>query len=131
MLKQFTILCIASLLLTACYGYDAPKKPENLIPKSIMVNMLLDLNIISAFPNNEDKKKLVENNVLAAQYVYKKYNIDSLQFALSNNYYAFYVEEYEDIYIKIKDSLEVLKEQYKTKLDEEIQAKRKSKKEKK
>ena len=131
MLKQFTILCIASLLLTACYGYDAPKKPENLIPKSIMVNMLLDLNIISAFPNNEDKKKLVENNVLAAQYVYKKYHVDSLQFALSNNYYAFYVEDYEDIYVKIKDSLEVLKEKYKTKLDQEIQAIRKAEKEKK
>lgn len=131
MLKQFTILCIASLLLTACYGYDAPKKPENLIPKSIMVNILLDLNIISAFPNNENKKKLVKNNVLAAQYVYIKYNVDSLQFALSNNYYAFYVEDYEDIYVKIKDSLEVLKEKYKAKLDQEIQAIRKAEKEKK
>jgi len=94
MLKQFTILCIASLLLTACYGYDAPKKPKNLIPKSTMVNVLLDLNLINAVPRGENKKKLENNNLITAQY-------------------------------------EVLKEQYKTKLDEEIQAKRKSKKEKK
>ena len=41
--------------------------------------------------------------------MFKKYNIDSLTFALSNNYYAYYVEDYDDIYTKVKDSLELLK----------------------
>ena len=40
---------------------------------------------------------------------FKKYKIDSLTFALSNNYYAYYVEEYDEIYTKVKDSLELLK----------------------
>ena len=36
--------------------------------------------------------------------------IDSLQFALSSDYYAFYIDDYDDIYKKVRDSLKLLKE---------------------
>jgi len=120
MVKQLTILCLASLLLTACYGYNAPKKPKNLISKTKMVNVLLDLNLINAVPRGENKKKLENNNLITAQYIYKKHGIDSLQFALSNDYYAFYVDDYEAVFKKVKDSLELLKEKHKALLDQEI-----------
>ena len=103
MVKQLTILYLASLLLTACYGYNAPKKPKNLISKTKMVNVLIDLNLINAVPRGENKKKLENNNLITAQYIYKKHGIDSLQFALSNDYYAFYVDDYEAVFKKVKD----------------------------
>ena len=46
-------------------------------------------------------------------YVYRKHNIDSLQFALSNNYYTFYTKDYEEIYSRVIDSLDRLKAFYK------------------
>ncbi len=42
-------------------------------------------------------------------YVFEKHGIDSLQFAMSNNYYAYYVKDYKEIYDKVIDSLEALK----------------------
>ena len=40
---------------------------------------------------------------------FEKYNIDSLQFAESNNYYAYHIKDYEEIYANVTDSLERLK----------------------
>ena len=43
------------------------------------------------------KKTLELHGVYPEDYVYTKYSIDSLQFALSNNYYAYDVESYKKI----------------------------------
>ncbi|WP_418603709.1 DUF4296 domain-containing protein [Hwangdonia sp.] len=103
----FTILFIA----TACYKYDKPKKPKNLIPKEKMVQIIMDVRLLSS-ANGTNKTILDNNNLQAETYVYKKYGIDSLQFALSNDYYAYYVEDYKAIYEKVQDSFDVLKTKY-------------------
>lgn len=77
-----------------------------------MVNILIDLKLIASVTAANDIKVLDSNYVQSEQYVYKKYNIDSTQFALSNNYYAFHLKDYEDIYTKVKDSLEALSRYY-------------------
>ena len=60
--------------------------------------------------------------------IWQKYNIDSLTFALNNNYYAFYINDYEEIYNKVKDSLTLLKTTYdELLLQEEAEAKKKLK----
>jgi hypothetical protein len=123
MFKPLSLLIITTLLLTACYQYKEPKKPENLISKEKMTHILIDLQLIKSVSGN-NKKALDTQNVKPAQYIYKKYNVDSLQFALSNNYYAFHVADYEEIYTKMKDSLEELKVMYKDLIDEEAKAKK-------
>ncbi|MEP1488218.1 MAG: DUF4296 domain-containing protein [Algibacter sp.] len=125
MFKRLTVLISIALLITTCYKYKEPKKPENLISKAKMANILIDLRLIKSVSGN-NKKVLDTHYVKAAQYVYKKYNIDSLQFALSNDYYAFHVADYEEIYTKMKDSLDVLKKKYKNLVEEEAKAKRKA-----
>ena len=50
-----------------------------------------------------------DNGLDLNNYVFEKHEIDSLQFALSNSYYAYYIEEYEDIYIRVTDSIDKLK----------------------
>ncbi len=99
------------LMATACYKYNKPKKPENLISKDKMIDIIMDVRLLSS-ANGQNKSTLQKNNVQAEAYIYKKYNIDSLQFALSNDYYAYYVDDYEAIYAKVRDSLEGLKSKF-------------------
>lgn len=77
-----------------------------------MVNILIDLKLIASVTGGDDVKVLDSNNVQSQKYIYKKYNIDSTQFAMSNNYYAFHINDYEAIYTKVKDSLEALSRFY-------------------
>lgn len=77
-----------------------------------MVNILIDLKIIASITAVDDIKVLDSNNVQSKYYIFKKYNIDSTQFASSNNYYAFHLKDYEDIYAKVQDSLEALSRFY-------------------
>lgn len=100
------------LLVSACYQYNKPEKPKNLISKDKMVELLMDIKIISS-ANASNKKVLEDQKINLEKYILKKHNIDSLQFALSNNYYAYNIKEYEEIFTKVKDSLEKLEIIYK------------------
>jgi len=109
MIFKRLILYIAALIfITACYKFKEPEKPKNLISKTKMADILIDLKLINA-ANSTNKKIITNHNIEAENYIFSKYNVDSLQFALSNEYYAFHVEDYEDIYNKAKDSIEALK----------------------
>ncbi len=113
MIKRLITLILISLLVTSCYKYKEPKKPENLISKRDMANILIDLRLIRS-ANGNNKKVLDSHYVKASSYIYKKYNVDSLQFTLSNDYYAYFIEDYDEIYTRVKDSLTKLKEEYKS-----------------
>lgn len=112
MFKNYIPYSIIFLLVLSCYKFKEPEKPKNLISKSDMVNILIDLKIIASITGAGDIKLLDSNNVRAEKYIYNKYNIDSTQFALSNNYYAFHLDDYDDIYKKVTDSLEALSRFY-------------------
>lgn len=99
------ILLIVLIISCKNNSIDKPKKPDNLIPKDSMVEILYDISLVSSAKGVN--KKLLENNGLVPEdYIYKKHNIDSLQFALSNEYYAFNLDAYEDIYNSVKLKLE-------------------------
>tara|TARA_R110002049_G_scaffold37208_1_gene117475 strand:- start:41432 stop:41947 length:516 start_codon:yes stop_codon:yes gene_type:complete len=123
MLHRFLIFFCTALLLSACYGNKKPEKPENLISKKEMVNILMDIKIMTS-ANGINKEILDENGVHQEDYIYKKYHIDSLQFALSNEYYSHYLVQYESIYAKVNDSLSVLKELYLKQNEREVKKKR-------
>ncbi|WP_042244368.1 DUF4296 domain-containing protein [Jejuia pallidilutea] len=122
--KLLVLFCIV-LGVSSCYQYNKPEKPKNLIPKEQMVNILLDLKLIGAV-TGRDKEVLDSAKVVPESYVYKKYNIDSAQFANSNAYYTYYMKEYAEIYEKVKDSLSKLKTYYTDILDRELKEKRKA-----
>ena len=111
-LKRFIIFFSLFFAVIGCNKLKGPKKPEHLISKEKMVDILIDIKLISSASS---KNKLIMRNhgVNLNTYVYEKYNIDSLQFALSNSYYSFHVKEYEEIYTKLVDSLTALKDQLK------------------
>ena len=99
-----------SFLIIACNGIDKPKKPDNLISKDKMAEVLYDLYVINA-AKGVNKKMLESNGFNPENYVLKKYNIDSLQFVDSNMYYAFNTEAYEAIIEQVKARLEKEKDE--------------------
>lgn len=119
MLKQFTLyICIILTVLSCNIG--APKKPKKLISKAKMVNILIDAKLIGS-ATYINKNIMQEQGIDVGSYVFEKHGIDSLQFALSNEYYAYYVKDYEEIYNKVIDSLEALKVVFK---EQELKEKR-------
>jgi hypothetical protein len=55
---------------------------------------------------------LENNGVFPEQYVFEKHKIDSIQFANSNNYYAYDTKTYESILNRIKEKIDLKKKEY-------------------
>ena len=71
--------------------------PNNLIPEDKMIDILYDMSLISV--SKGINKRILENNGMKPKkYILKKYNIDSLQFVVSNEYYSKDLEIYLSIY---------------------------------
>ncbi|WP_188651897.1 DUF4296 domain-containing protein [Yeosuana aromativorans] len=115
---------ISGVLMVSCYTFNKPDKPKHLLSKKEMVNIIIDLKLMAS-SNGSNRKILEDNGVYSDDYIYKKYHIDSLTFASNNAYYSFYINDYEAIYNKVKDSLEALNEFYKELEKEELKEKRK------
>lgn len=95
----------------SCNKIDKPKKPDNLISKNEMVNILTDMSLITA-AKSVQKKVLEAKQINLEEYVFEKYNIDSIQFAESNNYYAYDLKTYEDIYARVNKRLDIKKQEF-------------------
>ena len=124
MVKRFLLYMISGVLMVSCYTFNKPDKPKHLLSKKEMVNIIIDLKLMAS-SNGSNRKILEDNGVYSDDYIYKKYHIDSLTFASNNAYYSFYINDYEAIYNKVKDSLEALNEFYKELEKEELKEKRK------
>ena len=112
----FYILVLISFV--SCNNLDRPKKPKNLIAKDEMSEIMYDLYILNA-AKGVNRKLLELNGIMPVDYIYKKYGIDSLQFAESNTYYAYDLEVYTGIMEKMTAQLEKDKELYQKLNDED------------
>lgn len=126
MIKQFLIYLSVICVVISC-SFGGPDKPKNLISKKDMVNILIDARLIGS-ASMAHKQKMQSKGIKLDSYVFKKYGIDSLQFALSNAYYAYHLKDYEAIYNKVNDSLESLKKTLKAQNDKEESANKKREK---
>lgn len=117
-LKRLILIFTIIFTAVACNKLKGPEKPKNLISKGMMVKILIDSKLITS-ASSKNKIIMRDSSLNSNDYIYEKYKIDSLQFALSNNYYAFHIDEYEDIYTRVSDSLEALKAQLKEQEAEE------------
>jgi len=73
--------------------------PDNLIDKEKMENIIFDIMILNASSGFDLK---VDKNLLSDEFIYKKYNIDSLQFFESELYYSKNPRDHYEIYAKVK-----------------------------
>lgn len=99
------ILVFAVLVLFLSCKNELVKTPKRLIEKEKMINIMYDLALLDAIKNqNILSKDSVQIN--PNQYIYKKYKIDSLQFAQNNVYYSSEYKEYKLMIEKIKSKID-------------------------
>jgi len=98
----------------ACTSNTIIKKPDNLIPKNQMEDLITDMLIAAGAENIKNVD--LERNLNYFPLVFEKYGIDSTRFKESNYYYTSQIDDYEKILKKVNERLKALKE----KLDNEI-----------
>jgi hypothetical protein len=101
------------LLLTLLVGFisckdEAVNKPDNLIAKDKMIDVMYDLSILDAM-KYQNLASLDTYKVNPSQYIFKKYKIDSVQFAHSNIYYASNYTNYKEMYDDVIKRIEAKK----------------------
>jgi len=111
MLKHIIVILVLGGFILACNGSKNIEKPEDLISKEKMGHILYDLYVINA-AKGVNRKLLEKHRFIPETYVLTKYDIDSIQFAKSNSYYASDIEVYKDIVEKVKSRLEKEKEKF-------------------
>lgn len=99
------------ILVASCTSNTIFKKPDDLISKEEMVDLLTDLYLAtSAKPvKNINGDKKIDYTFL----VFEKYGIDTARFNKSNFYYTTKIDEYEDIYKKVETRLKESNSKYK------------------
>ncbi len=98
----------------ACTSNTIIKKPDDLISKNQMVDLLTDMLIAAGAENIKNID--LERNVNYYPLVFEKYGIDSTRFKESNYYYTSQIDDYEKILKKVNERLKAIKD----KLDFEI-----------
>ena len=106
MRKIIPFLVILTLLVS-CKD-EVVQKPERLIDKDVMLDVMYDLAVLEAI-KYQNPASLDTFKINSREYIYKKYKIDSLQFAKSNVYYASDYEDYKLMFEQITKRLDASK----------------------
>lgn len=101
-MKRIIIIICLLFSVVSCNN-NAVEKPNNLIDKDKMTDILYDMQLLEAIKSQNIHGGITTKK--ANEYIYKKYKIDSVQFAKSNKYYASDIEEYKKMFETIKERL--------------------------
>jgi len=111
-MKKIFILLI---LIISCSDQNSP---TDLMSEEQMVDFLLDINIINssrAYRNNSD----LNYYNIKDTFLYKKHNIDSIQFVNSNGYYSSKPKKYLRIYSQLQKKMRSIKDSIEIELNKE------------
>lgn len=103
-MKKILPFIIVLVILVGCKK-ELVKEPKQLINKEKMVDIMYDLAFLDGM-KVEDPTLVDSLKISTNEYIYKKYKIDSVQFAQSNIYYAADYKEYEKMYNMVKVRIE-------------------------
>jgi Domain of unknown function (DUF4296) len=106
-MKKTVVLIMLFTIFLSCKE-EIVKKPKNLVEKATMVNIMYDLSLFDAI-KYQSPATLDSAKITSTKYIYKKYQVDSLQFAQSNKYYAADYKEYKKMYDEIDARLKQVK----------------------
>lgn len=107
--KMRKIGIVLALVLGACS--NGPEKPEKFIEEDKMISILYDVAVIDAI-KSYNLNTTHDYPVNSQLYILKKYQVDSLQFAQNNQYYAADMANYKKMFEKINQRLEAEKKKY-------------------
>ena len=97
MKKSISLVVILAIL--GCKE-DLVKKPDTLIEKSKMIDIMYDMALLEAV-KYQNPTVLDSNQIRPKQFIYKKYKIDSLQLAQNNVYYAADYKSYKIMFDEV------------------------------
>ncbi|MCY3998322.1 MAG: DUF4296 domain-containing protein [Flavobacteriaceae bacterium] len=103
------ISLVIGLLFSHCDTFYSEKRPNNLISKSTMVDILCDIAIMDGIEGTMAVNPIFEN-AFNATYIYNKYNIDSVQLSQSERYYASNPRKYHRIHQQVIFRLEMIED---------------------
>ena len=108
-LKSILVLLL-TVSYTSCQDVKKPELPTDLISQDIMVDILTDVYISNA-SRNVNNKLIIKRNLQLDSIIYNKYNIDSLQFVVSNTYYSSDLRTYGNLLTQVQNVLVLLKKE--------------------
>lgn len=92
------------IVLIGCKNSEV-EKPEKLLTEDQMAAIIYDISVIDAIRAHRPG----QSQAVDRGYIYKKYEIDSLQFAKNNAYYASDVSKYKKIYDRVSERITIEK----------------------
>lgn len=108
-MNKFLSIFFLSLFLINCTSNTIVKKPDNLIPKNEMVDLLTEMFLANGATNIKNIHGKRKVNYFSV--IYDKYQIDSTRFKESNFYYISKIDDYDEILKKVEAKLQVLREE--------------------
>lgn len=105
-MKKTILFFMTLFMLLGCKEEAAVKEPEKRIDKAVMVAIFYDLALLDA-SKYQMLSKTEYQKVTPKEFIFKKYKIDSVQFAQNNLYYASFVEEYKEMFQEVEKRLQV------------------------
>ena len=103
-MKKLVTIFLLFAILISCQK-PAVSKPDNLIDEEVMVDIMYDVSVLEAM-KSQKAFVLEANKINPSTYIYKKYKIDSLQFANSDKFYASDIKKYKEIFDKVNKRME-------------------------
>jgi len=104
--KTILPFILTVLLFLSCQEIQRPKKPENLISKQDMMQILADVYVSNASRSGSNNKIIRRHGIDLDSLLKAKHQLDSLQFAESNTYYASNLKLYSEIITGVQEILE-------------------------
>lgn len=109
-MKKLILIFIPFFLITSCKE-EVIEKPNNLISKDKMENIIYDLALLEAAKGQAAGLQIKFPK--PTDFLKDKYKVDSLTFAKSTQYYASDIKEYKKMYANVKGRLEAVNKKYK------------------
>ena len=125
-MKNFVFIILVLFLSVSCKK-ELVKEPAKLIEKEKMIDIIYDLSLLDAIKYQQPLSlDSVESN--PTKFIFRKYKVDSLQFAKSNMYYAADYDSYKEMFDEINARLDKEKKSTEIKLKAEEKKAAKAKK---
>jgi hypothetical protein len=109
-MNKFINILFLSCFIISCTSNTIIEKPDNLIPKDKMVDVITDLLIASGAKNIKNIHQ--QRDIDYYSLVFEKYQVDSTQFQESNYYYTSKIDDYDEMLAEVNNRLRTLKNKF-------------------
>ena len=96
-MKNIIFILLILIIPLGCALSD--KKPDNLIGKELMENIIFDILILNSINVNSLMSKI---EVISDELIFERYSVDSIQFYESEMYYSKRPRDHSEIYSNVK-----------------------------